>query len=126
MLARAERRASREGHRISDQHMIFSIPIYIEERSAELSRPGSFIVRPLFQPEPVQRAEKLGRALSKLTGDLQRLLYELGREPRHDQLAEWTVHPTLEEMTLDLRLELSSGSQLRRFFLAGYTALDRK
>lgn len=106
--------------------MIFSIPIYIEERPAGLNRPGSFIVRPLFQQEPIQRAEKLGRALSKLTGDLQRLLYELGREPRHEQLAEWTFHPTLEETTLDLRLELSSGSQLRRFFLAGYTALDRK
>jgi len=106
--------------------MIFSIPIFIEEHPAGPSQPGHFIVQPLFHPEPIQRAQQLGRALSKLTGDLHQLLYELGREPRHDQLAEWTFHPTLEEVTLDLRLELASGSHLRRFFLAGYTALDRK
>ena len=106
--------------------MIFSIPIFIEERAGGLSRPGSFIVRPLFHAEPVQRAERLGRALSKLTGELQQLLYESGREPRHDRLAEWTFHPALEEITLDLRLELASGSKLCRFFLAGYPALGRK
>src|SRR4051794_7893340 len=102
--------------------MIFSIPIYIEERPGGLATTGSFVVRPLFHPEPVQKSDKLGRALSKLTGQLQQLLYELGRDPRHDQLAEWTFHPTVEEATLDLRLELASGSRLCRFFLAGYTA----
>lgn len=106
--------------------MVFSIPIYVEERPAGISQPAAFLVRPLFYPRPLQRSEKLSRALNKLEADLQQLLFELGREPRHDQLAEWTIQPALEETTLDLRLELGSGSRLARFFLAGYPALGRK
>ena len=106
--------------------MIFSIPIYVEERAAGANRPASFLVRPLFHPAPAQRAEKLGRALNKLTADLHKLLFQLGREPRHDHLASWAVPPALEETTVELRLELESGSRLARFFLVGYPALDRK
>src|SRR6266545_564239 len=105
--------------------MIFAIPILVEERSSGL-RPPVFTVRPLFQSEPVQRAEKLSRALTKLTNDLHQLIHHLGHDPRHDALAEWTFHPPFEETTLPLRLELSSGSELRNFFFAGYTALGRK
>ena len=83
-------------------------------------------MRPLFHAQPVQRAEKVGRALSRLTGELTQLLHALGREPRHDRLADWTFHPTLEETTLELRMELTSGSVRRHFFLVGYPALDRK
>lgn len=106
--------------------MTFSIPIYIEERSGGPNLFSSFIARPLFHPEPVERADKLSRALTKLKGDLQGVLYELGREPRHDFLANWVFDPDLEDTTVDLRLELNSGSQLKRFFLVGYPALDRK
>src|SRR5262249_45362193 len=106
--------------------MTFPIPIFIEERSSGPASPPTYIVRPLFQSEPVQRAEKLSRALAKLSKDLYQLLHELGQEPRHDQLAQWTFSPLLDENTLDLRLELSSGSHRRNFFFAGYTALERK
>ncbi len=106
--------------------MIFSIPILVEECPAGPNQVHPFIVRPLFHPEPVQRAEKLGRALSRLTTELHKLLHDSGREPRHEQLAEWTFHPPFEETTLQLRLELPSGSSLRRFFLVGYTAMNRK
>src|SRR5688572_16132181 len=106
--------------------MVFTVPILIEERPGALTRGPTFIVRPVFRGEPIQRAEKLGRALNKLTSDLHQLLYDLGRDPRHDALAEWTFYPSLEETTLDLRLELTSGSSLRRFFLVGYPALGRK
>jgi ATP-dependent Clp protease ATP-binding subunit ClpC len=100
--------------------MIFSIPIFIEERSSGLAKPPTYIVRPLVQAEPAQRAEKLSRALAKLSNDLHQLLHDLGHEPRHDDLARWTFNPLLEETTLELRLELASGSQRRAFFLVGY------
>ena len=103
--------------------MIFSIPIYIEEQPGS---PAMFAVRPLFHPRPAERAENLGRALNKLTNALQELLLQLGREPRHDALAEWAWHPALEETNVNLRLELASGSPVVRLFLAGYEALDRK
>src|SRR5881394_1422016 len=105
--------------------MIFCIPIFVEERPSGL-HPPVFTVRPLFQSEPVQRSERLSRALTKLTNDLHQLLHQLGHEPRHDALAEWTFHPPFEESTLPLRLELASGSELRNFFFAGYAALGRK
>jgi len=44
--------------------MVFSIPIFIEERPEGINKSSSFVVRPLFHPKPVHRAEKLGRALS--------------------------------------------------------------
>lgn len=106
--------------------MTFNIPIFVEERSNGANRPPTFIVRPLFEVEPSQRAEKLSRALARLSNDLQNLLLQLGQEPRHEDLARWTFQPTLEEATLDLRLELDSGSQRHRFFLVGYAALGRK
>jgi ATP-dependent Clp protease ATP-binding subunit ClpC len=106
--------------------MIFSIPIFIEERSSGPARPPTFIVRPLFHAEPMQRAEKLSRALTKLSNELHDALRLLGDEPRHDALAEWTFNPWFEENTVELRLELTSGSHRKSFFLAGYSALDRK
>ena len=106
--------------------MIFAIPIFVEERSSGLTSPPTYIVRPLFHCEPVQRAEKLSRALAKLSNDLYQLLHQFGQEPRHDQLAQWTFSPPLDESTLDLRLELSTGSHRRYFFFTGYTALERK
>lgn len=106
--------------------MIFSVPIFVEERSSGLARPPTFIARPLFHAEPIQRAEKLSRALTKLSNDLRDLLRQLGEEPRHDALADWTFNPWFEEATLEIRLELDSGSHRRWFFLAGYSTLDRK
>ncbi len=104
--------------------MLFAIPILVEEQAGGDGL-KSFSVRPLFHDGPVRRAEKLTRALNELASDLQAVLKGLGRDPRHDALAEWTSHPALEETTLTLRLELRSGSHKCEVFLAGYPALDR-
>jgi ATP-dependent Clp protease ATP-binding subunit ClpC len=106
--------------------MIFAIPIFVEERSSSAANPPTYTVRPLFVPEPVQRAEKLSRALAKLSNDLHELLNNLGQEPQHDDLCRWTFSPLLEETTVELRLELASGSHRRNFFLVSYSALNRK
>lgn len=106
--------------------MRFTIPILVEERPQREARVNAFQVRPLFHAEPVQRADKLSRALTRLENDLREKLVQLGREPRHDELARWTFNPPLEETTLELRLELRSGSHKGLFFFAGYPALDRK
>ena len=106
--------------------MIFSIPILVEERPVAEAKPALFTVRPLFRTEPVHRAEKLSRALTRLNNDLHQLLQNLGKEPRHDELADWTFHPQFEEVVAEIRLELSSGSSLRHFLFVGYPALGRK
>jgi ATP-dependent Clp protease ATP-binding subunit ClpC len=106
--------------------MTFNVPVFVEERSTSDNRSPSFTVQPLFAPAPTQRADKLSRALARLTNDLQTLLHGLGREPRHESLALWTFQPTLQDAILDLRLDLESGVQRLRLFFAGYTALDRE
>jgi hypothetical protein len=104
----------------------FDIPIFIEELPASGGKPPSFIVRPAFDPAFVQRADKLSRALARLTTDLQNHLHQLGTEPRHESLARWTSRGPLKEATLELRLDLDSGAQKLRLFLLGYQALDRE
>src|SRR5262245_10561640 len=129
-VARIDGGAPERGYQRRDgrggRGMTFSIPILIEERTTSEQMPPTFVVRPLFVSTPTQSSDRLGRALNKLTSDLLQVLRELGREPRHDELARWTFHPDLEETTVELRLELASGSQAGRFFLVGYEALDRK
>ena len=105
--------------------MIFSIPIFIQENPVRGNHPSHFIVRPLFHPYPVEKSEKLHRALNKLSSGLKQLLYDLGHDSRHDALAEWTFDPILREETLELRLELDSGSELIKLFLVGYSAWNR-
>ena len=106
--------------------MLFSIPILVQEQPAGDAKLSTFVVRPLFQPTLVERADRLSRAQNKLTSALQEVLTQLGREPRHEALAEWTFHPALEETTLDLRLELNSGCPKCRLHFVGYPALGRK
>lgn len=106
--------------------MNFDIPIFIEELPASGGKPPSFIVRPAFDPAFVQRADKLSRALARLTTDLQNHLHQLGTEPRHESLARWTSRGPLKEATLELRLDLDSGDQKLRLFFLGYQALNRE
>lgn len=106
--------------------MVFTIPILVEERPARDAQSTSFLVRPLFHGQPAQRADKLSRALNQLTSDLQELLGELGRDPKHDALARWTFNPAIEETVEELRLELNSGWLKSRFFFASYGTLGRK
>ncbi len=85
-----------------------------------------YVVRPLQQLTPIRKSEKLQRALTQIQSDLQTLLTELGKETRHDRLAEWCLAPDYETSTLHLRVELKSGSYQGEFFLVGYEALGRK
>ncbi len=106
--------------------MTFNVPVFVEEKSSSDTRTPSFTVQPLFAQGPTQRADKLSRALARLTNDLQTLLHELGREPRQEALSVWTFQPPLKDVTLELRLDLESGSHRLRLFFVGYPALDRE
>lgn len=105
--------------------MTVTLPIYIEKHSRGADEAPLFVLRPLHCDEPVRKSEKLDRALSRMQSDLQTTLMELSRETRHDRLARWCLLPDYDTTTLDLRIELKSGSHHRRFFFAGYKALGR-
>lgn len=106
--------------------MTVTLPIYIEEHSRGAGEAPLFVLRPLHRDEPMRKSEKLARALAQMQSDLQTKLMELSQDTRHDKLARWCLLPDYDTTTLDLRIELKSGSHHRRFFLAGYEALGRK
>jgi ATP-dependent Clp protease ATP-binding subunit ClpC len=106
--------------------MRFTIPVLVEERTASAGGTPGFLVRPLFQSEPEVRAERLGRALNSLSSKLHDSLDGLGRQARHDALAQWTFLPSLREESVDLRLELEAGSFACRLFFFRVPALGRE
>lgn len=106
--------------------MTVTLPIYIEEHLRGAGEAPLFVLRPLHRDEPVRKSEKLARALAQMQADLQTRLLELSQDTRHDELARWCLLPDYESTTLELRIELKSGSHQRRFFLAGYESLGRK
>jgi ATP-dependent Clp protease ATP-binding subunit ClpA len=105
--------------------MTVTLPIYIEEVPRGRGESPLFTARPLHAAEPLRKGEQLSRALTRLQSDLQSRLAELSGEPHHDKLAAWCMQPAEESTTLELRIELPSGSSQRRFFMAGYAALGR-
>ena len=109
--------------------MIFTIPILILEKPPSAHEPGRspvFNVRPLFHHEPAQSSEKLSRALNKLQANLRDLLFDLSKDRRHDALATWAFNPPIQTKTIEVRLELKSGSPLKKFFVAHYEAFHRQ
>ncbi|WP_395749492.1 AAA family ATPase [Prosthecobacter sp.] len=105
--------------------MTITLPIYIEEHPRGSGEAPLFVVRPLQKEEPVRKSEKLQRALTQLQAELQRMLLDFSRATRHDEFARWCLLPEYTTATLDLRIELKTGSHHRRFFFAGYEALGR-
>src|SRR5205085_11810041 len=76
--------------------MNITIPIYVQ------SHRDTYLVRPLFFPRPIQQHEKLERVLHLLAGELRKVLRELGKMLRHEDLAAWTFCPDLDYRRLDL------------------------
>jgi ATP-dependent Clp protease ATP-binding subunit ClpC len=104
--------------------MTFTIPILVEEISG--SRGESFVLRPLFHPEPTVRERRLSVGLNKLNQRLSKQLEGLAKDMRLDPLATWAFSPECEEQTLDLRLELKDGSARYRLFFVGIRLLERR
>lgn len=98
--------------------MRFTIPVLVEELAGDAAGGKGFHARPLFHPEPEVRAARVERALNLLTAKLHQELDAAGRQARHDALAEWSYLPLLREVSVNLRLELDSGSfPCRPFFI---------
>lgn len=105
--------------------MIVSVPIWIQEHPAPAGE-TLFIAEPVFHRSPQERGVKLSRVLSRLTAELQKVFTDLGKEPRHDTVSEWIQTATLDATTLELRLEIKSGTAIRPFLFVGWSAMDRK
>jgi ATP-dependent Clp protease ATP-binding subunit ClpA len=105
--------------------MKLTIPLYILLHRARGESP-LYHVRPLFFPGPARSHEKLERALTLLTNDLRQHLQNLGKHPRHDNLAEYGFCPNLDCHRLDVLIELRKRNARGRFFFAVFSALGRR
>src|SRR5687768_10679722 len=106
--------------------MNLTVPLLVQEHK----RPGTgkplFVVRPLFVERPAEADEELGRAVTKLARTLRKHLDALGREPRHDALADWTFSPEVAEHVVDTTIELRKQTARLRFLAVSLEALDRR
>lgn len=78
--------------------MNLSIPIYIERQGEQLS------FCPLFAPENKMRHRNMERGMASLSAKLRRVLNELNRQNRHDELARYSFQPEFEDRMLDFRI----------------------
>jgi ATP-dependent Clp protease ATP-binding subunit ClpA len=102
-----------------------SIPVYIETFTRKDGQ-RAHRVRPLFRPRPERQHVSLERALNLLALDLRVLLHQLGKELRHEQLAEWSFAPSCTHHALKLRLPLEQGNVVARFLFVVFPALERR
>jgi ATP-dependent Clp protease ATP-binding subunit ClpA len=100
--------------------MKITIPVSVQ------SQRGLFTVRPLFFENPRVQAAKLERALHKLTRELRETLHFLGKQLRHDTLANYTFHPELDARRLDVPIELRRRTANCRFLFVMFEAFERR
>jgi len=97
------------------------VPIYVEEREPEVAalqhvRPVS--LRPLFVPRPIEQDVSLQRGTARLANTLRQELGALARFARHEELAEYTFYPPMEELMLEFPVEVGKKRfQLRHLFI---------
>ena len=106
--------------------MNFVIPIYIESDTPTGSPVPVFTARPLFFPAPSRQGENLQRVMTRLALDLKKVLGELGREARHEQLASYSFAPELSHHQLKLVLELRQRVVRCRFLFVTFKSLGRR
>src|SRR5437899_850102 len=106
--------------------MNITIPIYVEELTSKGGSAPVYKVRPLFFQDFEERDEVLHRAVNKLVRSLRRILDKLGRNLRHDELAQFTFNPDYEDHLFKFSLSLRQGRIDCRLLLVTFEELNRK
>jgi hypothetical protein len=102
------------------------VPLLVSETRRPNTVGPLFSVRPLFFQKPIAQDVQLGRATAKLTRELRKLLDNLARHPRHDQLLRWMFCPEIEEDHLKTRVLLDRGTADCRVLVVSFQALGRR
>jgi len=106
--------------------MNITVPLLVSETRRPKTSGPLFCVRPLFYQNPIAQDEQLSRATAKLTRELRKLLDNLARHPRHDQLLRWMFCPEIEEDHLKTRVLLDHGTADCRVLVVSFQALGRR
>ncbi|HZZ77750.1 MAG TPA: AAA family ATPase [Gemmataceae bacterium] len=100
--------------------MKITIPLSVQ------SARGLFTIRPLFFGGPSVQAQKLERALHKLTRELRETLHFLGKNLRHDAIARYTFHPDFDAHRVEVPIELRRRNVKCRFLFVIFEAFERR
>ena len=106
--------------------MLLSIPVLATEQKESNSPDPTILVRPLFNLDIAENAKSLRKAMNKLTQTLRKQYAELGKQPRHFDLAWWTFSPTLSTKLLYFRLFLSTRSYNCKYLFVTLNAFGKK
>ena len=104
--------------------MNLSVPIYVEGQKPN-GGATTYQARPLFFGAPVVRGQNLDRLLTRLAQDLGQCLTDLGRQPRHTELAAYTFAPRVSTQRLDLLLELRRTTARCRYLFVTFRHFGR-
>lgn len=102
------------------------IPIYVRATESTGGRPPVYRVSPLFFPQLWQVHERLERATANLETEVRKHLRRLGKNVRHDELAEWLYCPEIDSHRLKLRVALRKQSLGGRLLLVMFRSLNRR
>jgi ATP-dependent Clp protease ATP-binding subunit ClpA len=105
--------------------MRLSIPVLVETVRDENAW-TVYTARPLFFTEPQARDRDLRRLTAKIGRDLQRQLDRLGKEARHDDLAQYTFHPRLQSQRVELKIELRRRLVRARYLIVTFRHHGRR
>ena len=106
--------------------MNVTIPVLVTEQKQPNSSTTTQLVRPLFSLENTEQAESLQRALNKLVNSLRAKIELLGREARHESVAEMCYAPALTAKTVDVRLNLGAENFDCRYLLVSLAGFGRR
>jgi len=106
--------------------MILRIPVYVQGPRKGAPGGGAYLVRALFHAQPTESHASLRRALGRLRRTIRTGLREQGRQGRHDALADWVFHPSLESGVIEMNSPRSPSGGPYRAFYALFRALDRR
>ncbi len=106
--------------------MNVTIPVLVTEQKQPNSSAAVQIVRPLFFPDLIEQAESLQRALNKLANNLRAQIELLGKEARHESVAEMCQSPALTAKIVDLRLNLGAENFDCRYLFVSLAGFGRR
>lgn len=105
--------------------MKLTIPIYVESQTPQAGKGAEYVVSPLFAPRWRGKSALLQNAINELVRDVREQLVGVGKQLRHEALAQWTFRPEVETERCEVRLEVGRDVATIKLLVAKWRVLDR-
>lgn len=106
--------------------MEVTVPILVLSTKRPGEKTPTYILQPVFFPNPQTRDYNLGRGTAKLAATLRKTLKQFAESGKHEWFSRYIFAPALEGQRLKLALELRNGHFKATFYVVTLKALDRQ